>query len=540
MSIQDFNKDNSAIEITANTGSMVIFLIIGKFLSFLILGITFIVITRLLGVNNYGIYTLIIIIIGFFVLIGNFGISTTLNRFISEFHFKKNKRKIELLISNSFLILLITGIILTVLMFLFSGVIAHYVFHNASDSYLIEIASFIILITLIFSSSVSILIGFNEGFGIAITLFIMSVVQTIISIVLVVLNYGVVGPILGIIFGQLIGFFVASYFIFIKRKIKLRISFKEIKKILIFSIPLAISNAIRGIIPQLAPLFLVGILVYFIHFTLITTSATSNVILGNFGIASKVGYFIDIILGSISLSVLSIFSKLFSSNKFNKQISKYYNYSVYLAFVFISPLLLFIAILSKQFSYTFFSGHYVLAPVYLQIVSIGILISIFSMYASTLLISKNKVKEIMKININIIIIQLILMPVLLILFHGIGLIILLYITAPILSSIFLLKKINKLFKVKLEIARISKVLLANVLTLILIIPFIVFEPAYFIFLLIIGLILILFAYPILLIKTKAVTNNDLNIIKRVTEKIPVINIVLNFYIKFTGIFIKDK
>ncbi len=538
MAIKDFNDDRTALEITSSSGFTVIFLIISKFLSFLLLAVAFIVVARILGPSNYGIYTLVIVVTGVFDLIGNFGISTTLNRFISEYHFKHKKKSVELLISNSFLILLIVGIILTGLMFSLSSIIAHYVFHNSDVINIIKIASFIILITLLYSSSLSALIGFNNRYGIIIAMFIEAVIQSIISIILVVFNYGALGPILGIIFGQLVGFLIAYYFIFIKMKIKIRISIKQIKKIILFSLPITISNVIGSLVPQLAPIILAGILIYFSSFSLISSAnITSNIIMGNFGIASKVGYFVDVVLGSITLSLLSIFSKLFSNNKFNNQMSKYYNYSLYLAFIFVSPLLLFIAVLSKQFSYTIFSGYYTLAPTYLIIVSIGILVSIFSIYANALLISKNKVKEMLKINIKITVVQLILMPFLLFLFHGIGLVILLFLSSPILSNIFLLNKINKLFKVKIEIKKIVRVLLANIFTIMLMIPFILLEPNYFVFLLIIGILLVLLIYPILLAKTKAVKDTDLNTIKEITKKIPLVNIILNFYIKFVKIFL---
>ncbi len=539
MVILEIERDevNKNIEEITSSSKTAVFLILSKFLSFIILAISFVVVTRILRPSNYGIYTLIITIVGLFGIIGNMGIGTALNKFISEYKYKNKKREIEIFISNSFFILIIIGSIFTIAMLFSSGAFAHYVFHTNSVLYLLQISSLIILITILYSSAISALIGFNNGIEIVIVMFTEAILQTIISIMLLLYNFGIISPILGIIFGQLIGFIIAIYFLFLKPKIKIIIQKKAIKRILSFSVPITVSNIIGGIVPQLAPIALSTIIIYFPWVAVTGFYVPSNsVVMGNYGIASKISYFIDVILGSISLSLLSLFSKLFS-NKNIKNLGKFYNYAIFLAFVFIGPILFFIFVLSKEFSYTLFSGNYSLAPSYLKIISIGILISIFGMYANILLISKSKVKEVMKIGIIITVIQLIILPILLLLFEGIGLIILLFLVQPILSSILLLRKIRLEFKVNTKFLKIFKVLIANILTFVFIIPFILIIPSQYIILLAIGIILVLFAYPVFLAKTTAVTKDDLNTIKIIIKDIPIIKLFLNFYIRYVSFFI---
>ncbi|MCL4381290.1 MAG: oligosaccharide flippase family protein [Candidatus Marsarchaeota archaeon] len=539
MEIERDEAAKNVEEVTASTGKTAVFLVISKFLSFIILAISFIIVTRVLGPSKYGTYTLIITIAGLFGVVGNLGISTALNRFISEYRYKNKKKKIESILSNSFAIVIVLGGFLSLAMFFSSGIFAHYVFHNADVLYLVQISAAIILITILYDSALSALIGFNKGPQITLIMFIEGVLQTSVSVLLVVYGFGVIGPILGIIVGQLAGFLVAAYILFIRPKVKIRIEKKTIKKILSFSVPITVSNIIGGIVPQIAPILLSTVIIYFSGFALMhTNAASSSVVLGNYGIVSKVSYFIDVVLGSISLSLLSLFSKLFSG-KNSRDIEKFYNYAIFLAFLFIAPLLFLIFALSAPFSYTLFSGYYALAPAYLKIASIGILASIFGMYANVLLISKNKVRKVMRISIAITAIQFVLMPILLFLFEGIGLVLLLFLIQPILSSIFLLNAIKSEFGLRIDFLKISRVFASNIITFALIMPFILFASHYYIMLLVIGALLILFVYPIFLAKTKAIETGDLNIIRGIGNNLPVIKWLLNFYVLYVGSFISS-
>ena len=143
----------------------------------------------------------------------------------------------------------------------------------------------------------------------------------------------------------------------------------------------------------------------------------------------------------------------------------------------------------------------------------------------------------MKISIYITLIELILMPFLLLFFQGIGLIVLLFLISPILGNIFFLYKLKKLFKVKIEYVKIARVLIANLITVLLIVPLILIAPNHFIVLPVIGAFLILFVYPVFLAKVKALTNEDIKRIKYISAKIPILRQILDFYMKFSGFFI---
>ena len=77
---------------SANTASYVL---TGKILTFLMTGIALVVITRLLGPNQYGIYTLSVAFAGIFGTAGYLGIGTALTKFISEALQKKDKNEIN-------------------------------------------------------------------------------------------------------------------------------------------------------------------------------------------------------------------------------------------------------------------------------------------------------------------------------------------------------------------------------------------------------------------------------------------------------------
>ena len=131
------------------------------------------------------------------------------------------------------------------------------------------------------------------------------------------------------------------------------------------------------------------------------------------------------------------------------------------------------------------------------------------------------------------------MPILLFLFEGIGLVLLLFLIQPILSSAFLLNAIKSEFNLHINHLKILRVFASNIIAFAFIIPFIIFTPHYYIMLLIIGVLIILFVYPIFLAKTRAIETRDLNIIKNIGNNLPVIKWFLNFYILYINQFLSS-
>jgi O-antigen/teichoic acid export membrane protein len=517
--------DSEASAIGAETASTATFVLIGKFSSIIFLGLAFIALARLLGPSGYGIYALALAVSGLFGSVGNLGVSTALNKFIPEHIHRKDKSAIEDLLANSFAVTLITGIAFAAISFAISGLVATYAFHNPSYTIFIELASISILSSMLFGASYSALLGFNKGSHIAAINTTQAVLQAGIAVFLVLIGFGPAGPIIGLIIGYSVAFLYSLYLIYVKNKLRMFVmpSKASIKKIFSFSLPVAGATAVQSLTSNLS-LIVLGVF------------ATAFVI-GNFGVASRVNSLIDVISGSISVSLLAMFSTTLVNKKTSKSIGRFFNYTIYYSVLMLAPILFFIAVLAKPFSYVAFSGVYSIAPLYIAIMSIGTLAGLAGGYASTLLISAQKVKEVLKYNLIIAAVQLILLPIIIPALNGLGLIIILYAITPVLTDVLFIAKSVKLYKLNFDSRKLILILAANAVTMLLIIPAIIAFGNNFIPLLIVAAMEVILVYPIALGLLGAVKRKDLKIMSQMTDRVPVIGAIIRIMLNYTAHFV---
>ncbi len=151
---------SSSLDVGSRTANIASYVLLGRLLTFAMTGIALIVVTRLLGPTQYGIYTLAVAFAGIFGSIGYFGVGSTLNKFISEYKQLKKNDEISLVVSNSLFLVVSIGIVLTGLSFIFSSQISQYVFHTTSLSYIIQVISFWIITAMLFGAFYDALLGF--------------------------------------------------------------------------------------------------------------------------------------------------------------------------------------------------------------------------------------------------------------------------------------------------------------------------------------------------------------------------------------------
>lgn len=514
-------------EIGAHTAKVATSVLLGKVIVFLLTGISFIVVARLLGPGTYGIYTLAIAIIGIFGSVGDLGIGTSFNKFIPEYLGRKEYQKIKGLLVNGYALLLLFGGILTLITFLLAGVFSSYILHSITDAGIVEIASFLILLSILYGDSYSALIGFGSGRGIAITAAVEAAFQSSVSIALAILGFGAVAPILGLISGY--GFGILAALLLIRKLTsggkKTAVSFAGAKKLLTFSLPIGVSN-------------ILGVAVSNISLVVLGVFATS-IVVGNFGVASRTGSLIDLITGSISVSLITMYSTAFGLKKSRAEISRFYNYSLYLAFVLIAPLLFFIGILATPFSYTAFSGIYKLSPIYISIMASGILLGLFGTYSYNLMISARKVRNVLKYSAITAALQFALLPVLVPEFKGVGLTVLLFLVPSIILNVLYANGLVRILKVKIKIGKIGRVLLANVISFAFVVAAMFLLETRFIPLLVISALLVLLIYPPVLSFVGALEGKDVEIIRKTAGRVPVINPVIEGLLRYASVFIRE-
>ena len=102
---------------------------------------------RAYGPDAYGLFSLALVISGWFIAVATLGLSDGLLRYISLYRGKNNQKKINYLFKFSIVILSATSIIAGILMFVSAGWVSTYVFHDARLIIFLQIFSLSVPLT---------------------------------------------------------------------------------------------------------------------------------------------------------------------------------------------------------------------------------------------------------------------------------------------------------------------------------------------------------------------------------------------------------
>ena len=500
-------NDNTAA-IGTRGANVASFILIGKFTSILLTGIAFIIVARVLGPSVYGVYTLIIGAMGILTATGDFGVSTAINKFVAERIAAGRRNEVGPLLFNSLLPIAAIGLAIAVIIFSISGYLSVYILHTGSYRSLIGIASFYILVTMLYDVAYGALVGL--GSKLASVQALQSGSQAVISITLALLGFGAAAPILGLEFGLLIGFAAAIIVLIAVERIAIvpQIDLTQIGDMFRFALPLGLSSFFGAVANNIG-IILLGVF------------SVTTVMAGNFGVASKIASLLDLVVGAIYMASIPMFSSAFIEKKGSVIAQKLYGYAFYMALVVVTPMVFYMTVLAKPFSYVLFSGLYKMGPEYIALVSLGILIWLLGYYASALMISAGKIKEVLKYNVIIFVIELAAVLLLVPRFLGLGLVLAVYFVSYISTSVIFFLGVKKMFSVHLDWSKVGRILLANVVAAALAyVPYFLL-PTKFIPSLVLGLAIEICAYPVLLTATGAMTTKDFDHVKSASKTIPV-------------------
>ena len=515
-----FDKTVAAGSNAASTASYVL---VGKILTFLMTGIALVVVTRLIGPNQYGIYTLSVAFAGIFGTAGYLGIGTALTKFISEALNKKDRKEINNIVSNSLFIVMVSGVVLTVVAFLISGLVSSYMFHSSSLSYVIEIVSFYIITSMLFGSIYETMIGFGQNRDIAIITGLEAFLQAGISIGLAFDGFGALAPIFGLIIGSFIGFAFGMLLVFKRNRISLCMpSFGYMSRIVNFSFPVAMSNMASNLLGTFG--------IVFLGFFVVPS------IIGNLGVATRASTLLSMIFDSITFALLPAFSAALVNSKLKGEVGRLYGYVVYMAIVLISPLLFYMAVFSREFAALVFGASYSYAPAYISIMSIGLLIGIAGVYASTLLISANKVKLVFKYNALVSVLVLLLFLFLVPQFGVWAYVGIAFILSPIISDVLFVREISRMFSIKLRYGKFAKIVLADILVSAAALLAHVFFGG--VLMLAIAAIVFVLLYPPLVTMLGGADIGDIETIKKLSKNIPVIGNIMEVMLNYAAVGIR--
>lgn len=516
-------KHTASMAAGSRAASLASYVFMGRIATFLMAGIALILVTRLLGSSQYGVYTIAVAFSGIFSSIGSSGIGTAMNKFISEYRARKQPDEVDRVVSNSLLMLIVSGAILTALCYVLSGMIANYVYppstYGGSMGQIIQLISFYITTSILYGALYDALLGFGNGKHVAIAAFVQSFFQSVISIALAFQMHTAAAPIIGLVVGSSLGFVAGIYMIFKYNKIKLVMpSVGYLKKLWSFSVPVGSTVIIGNLMGSIA-------LIYLGYFV-------APSVIGNVGIVGRVGSLISVIFDSISFALLPTFSAALVSKGVKDKVGRLYGYAVYLAILMVGPILFYMGIFAQQFTVFLFGSSYLLAPTFISILCLGLLVGIAGSYANTLLIGASKTGFVLKNNMIASFVYLALVLIFAPKFGALAYILATLLVYPIVMDYLFISKIMKMFKIDFRISKLSRLIIADVLVSGAV--FLLTGSLSGILLLICAGIGFLVLYPPISVLLGGADKADISTIKALTKEIPAVGGIIRLAVDYAG------
>jgi len=493
------------------------YLFVGNTLSTGILVISSIIIARLLGPADYGLFSLLIAVPSTFISLVDFGITPAITRFSAKFRAEGKNPDVGGVIKTGLFFELAVSMIASIFCFLFSDILATYLINSPEASFYIKVASLLILFQTLFNTLSSTFIGLDNMENNAVMIITRAVTKILLSTLLIILGFGVLGALLGHVSCYIVAV-TAGVAILTLKLHKNHDNHKSGSRIL------------KSMLKYGAPLYVSGLLGLFLlqYQTIIIAFLTSKAEIGNFQVATLFSTAITLLVFPFT-ALFPAFSKF---DPKNGQLSRFFKRSVKYNALVVVPASVAIAVMSKDLVFTFFGSDYNLAPTF---VALYILMNLYAGFGSAVLgflfngIGRTDV--VLKSNIINLLTFTPLAPLLTALFGITGLIATLF-TSGFCSLLYLLLVAVKKINVCLDAFSSAKIYLASAVSALLLFIFLAYSQSNSILNLIIGGTIFCVTYLTLLPILRIINFTDIEIFRMMSQKVKSLRIILEFLLLY--------
>lgn len=324
------------------------------------MALTSILVARLLGPENYGLYTVALIAPSFLIAFSDLGISPALTRFSASLRSEGKGQKAAALIKAGITFKLALSLILAVTLFLLSETIAIHILKRPGIGPLVRFTALYLVGQAVLVTVDSTFIGLDKMENSSFLMNIQAVTKAGASILLIILGLGAIGATLGLGLGFLLAAGIGITLLFLRTYPTLyrhghseNIGFFQGLKLMVsYGIPLYLSSLMFSLLVQ--------------YRSLILALFVSNTEIGNYTTAMNFSVLITLLTYPIAASLFPAFSKL-SIEKYRSSVEKMFRLSVKYTSLLVIPASLALAVLSKDIVYALYGPMYQLAPGYLAV-----------------------------------------------------------------------------------------------------------------------------------------------------------------------------
>jgi len=436
---------------TSATGSFR--LLIGVATSTIIMAVGAIILGRLLTVDEYGLYGIVLIPSTLMNLFRDWGMNSAMTRYIANFRVSNRDEEIHDIIVAGLTFEVAAGLALSFLSLFLANFIASTVFHRPESASFIAIVSVSIISGSLLTASQSVFVGFERMELNSFTLICQSIAKTAIAPVLVLIGYGVLGAVIGytlsFVAAGIIG--LAIFYLILFRPLRKRATrnsniTKTLKTMLNYGVPLSISGILGSILAQI--------------YAFMMPSFANNSMIGNYQTAANFVVLLTFFTFPIGTVLFPAFAKL-DPQKEQELIKTVYASSIKYTSILLVPATMVLMALSGPMIGTLYGEKYVYGPFFLTIAVIGNLFAVVgSLSTGGFLSGLGETRMLMKQGIIAIVVGI---PIGFILIPALG------ITGLIIANVFagvpglfwVLYWIWKHYKAKADFQSSAKILIAS-------------------------------------------------------------------------------
>ena len=327
-----------------------------------------IIIARLLGPENYGLYAIALTAPNLISTFRDWGINTAMIKYSAQYNSENNVAKIRSVFVSGLLFEIVLGLSLSVLSFVISPFLAMNL-NRPAIAPLIRIASFFILTGALVNTASAAFTGMETMHLNSVLLIIQSTIKTVLIVGLVLLGLGTLGAVTGftvaVLFAGLTG--VLLMWTMYKSLPKPTHSKLEIittiKTMFKYGLPLSIGTILSGFVTQFYSYILA---IYVIN----------NATIGNYNVALNFVVLITFFATPVTTMLFPAFSKL-DSQKDKELLKNIFQYSVKYAALVVVPVTAMVIALAQPAIATIFADKYAQAPLFLALLSVSYLYAAF-------------------------------------------------------------------------------------------------------------------------------------------------------------------
>ncbi len=471
-----------------------------------------VVMARLLGPSEYGLYALAY---AFFYLISatnNFGFGFYLTKRLSAYGDAKDGEGFSGALVSSYISVALIGIALTLIGIAVSGYAAALFHGSGATPMLFVLASLTVVFSMLYGTSDYALIGIGRN-AIAVSIEICeNVVLIVASVILIRMGFGASGAVAGLFISYAVAGVAGTILVFwaSSRLVRLRLripSRKEFADGFGFSLPMAAVNTLSSIVFGFGTLFL-GIFV-------------STGVLGNYNMANSARNAIALFYSTAAVMFLPLLSIAMARRaKAGKRgaVGRVYEKALLYSVVVTVPVIAYLGVFARPLIYLFISRAFTTAPLYLALMALGTVLGLVGIYAANLFAAMEKTSELLRYMLVSTCVQVAALLILTPLWGAPGSIVAVFFIGSIATDWLLIRGSRVRLGIRIRYGKLLRTfacnaVLALALALGLLIGSLVLELAY-------GIIVMAALYPPLLALFRALDRDDLATLEKATKELP--------------------